>query len=144
MRLLNTKTLYLEDFLNDQIPQYAILSHRWQKEELSFKDMKAKYRSELSSKPGYAKVRAFSDVASQHGYRYCWVDTCCIDKRSSSELSEAINSMYRWYEAAAVCYAYLEDLPSQGTREEREAAFVNSEWFVPPVLSALKHLSLTK
>lgn len=132
MRLLNTKTLYLEEFLNDKIPEYAILSHRWQQEELSFKDMKRKYLAELPSKPGYAKVRTFSDVAYQRGYDYCWVDTCCIDKRSSAELSEAINSMYRWYEASAVCYAYLEDLPSQGTQTEREMAFVNSAWFVAP------------
>lgn len=139
MRLLNTKTLYLEEFLNDQVPKYAILSHRWQEEELSFKDMKRKYRDELFSKPGYAKVRAFSDVAYQRGYEYCWVDTCCIDKRSSAELSEAINSMYHWYEASAVCYAYLEDLQSAGTRKERETAFVNSEWLVAPVLPPLKN-----
>lgn len=52
--------------------------------------------------------------------------------------------MYRWYEASAVCYAYLKDLPSQGTRKEREKAFINSEWFVAPVLSPLQPLHLTK
>ncbi len=44
------------------------------------------------------------------GVRYIWIDTCCIDKSSSAELSEAINSMYRWYEESVVCYAYLEDV----------------------------------
>jgi hypothetical protein len=28
----------------------------------------------------------------------------CIDKSSSAEPSEAINSMYRWYQCAEICY----------------------------------------
>ena len=44
------------------------------------------------------------------GLSHAWIDTCCIDKSSSAELSEAINSMYTWYEVAQVCYAYLEDV----------------------------------
>ncbi|KAK4461563.1 HET domain-protein, partial [Cladorrhinum samala] len=39
-----------------------------------------------------------------------WVDTCCIDKTSSAELTEAINSMYMWYANSTVCYAWLSDL----------------------------------
>lgn len=38
------------------------------------------------------------------------IDTCCIDKRSSAELSEAINSMYKWYQGAKVCYAFLSEI----------------------------------
>lgn len=38
------------------------------------------------------------------------LDTCCIDKRSSAELSEAINSMYSWYENSLVCLVILEDV----------------------------------
>jgi len=34
------------------------------------------------------------------------------DKTSSVELSEAINSMYKWYQAATICYAYFEDIRS--------------------------------
>ena len=48
--------------------------------------------------------------AKRDGYKYAWVDTCCIEKNSSAELQEAINSMYRWYSEAAVCYAYLSDV----------------------------------
>ncbi|KAI6138370.1 hypothetical protein BKA82DRAFT_58501, partial [Pisolithus tinctorius] len=48
--------------------------------------------------------------AVKDGYEWLWIDTCCIDKRSSSELSEAINSMFRWYRDAQVCYAYLNDV----------------------------------
>lgn len=36
--------------------------------------------------------------------------SCCIDKTSTAELSESINSMFRWYQKAKICYAYLEDV----------------------------------
>jgi hypothetical protein len=41
---------------------------------------------------------------------WVWVDTCCINKSSSSELQEAINSMFSWYKSAPECYVYLEDV----------------------------------
>ncbi|KAK4234253.1 vegetative incompatibility protein HET-E-1 [Achaetomium macrosporum] len=63
-------------------------------------------------KAGYAKIAYACSQAERDGYRYVWVDTCCIDKRSSAEVSEAINSMFSWYQRAAVCYAYLEDVHS--------------------------------
>ena len=66
-------------------------------------------------------------LAEQHGYRWVWIDTCCIDKTSSTELSEAINSMYRWYEQAVVCYAYLYDVSSK--RFGPDSPFYSSEWF---------------
>ena len=49
-------------------------------------------------------------MALNDGWDWIWIDTCCIDKRSSAELSEAINSMYLWYREAQVCYAYLSDV----------------------------------
>ncbi|XXG94512.1 hypothetical protein Hte_000769 [Hypoxylon texense] len=52
----------------------------------------------------------FCSTARKHGFTYAWMDTCCIDKRSSADLSEAINSMYRYYRDAAVCFIYLEDV----------------------------------
>lgn len=43
------------------------------------------------------------------------MDTCCIDKKSSAELSEAINSMYGYYAESTHCYVYLEDIePAKG------------------------------
>jgi hypothetical protein len=62
-------------------------------------------------KSGYDKIKRCCEVASMDGFEYVWVDTCCIDKTSSAELSEAINSMYRWYGQAEVCYTYLSDVP---------------------------------
>ncbi|TBU43670.1 hypothetical protein BD309DRAFT_89836 [Dichomitus squalens] len=68
-------------------------------------------------------------VARAEGHRYIWIDSCCIDKTSSSELSEAINSMYGWYEEAEVCYAYLADVPPRATPHSKESPFGRSRWF---------------
>lgn len=106
MWLLNTRTLKLQYFLG-KVPKYAILSHRWQEnEELTFGDI-TEASIHLS---GYHKAKKFCEIAASEGFDYGWIDTCCIDKKSSAELSEAINSMYRWYRDSAVCYAYLMDV----------------------------------
>lgn len=90
MRLINTQTLTLHDFTGSNTPKYAILSHRWTDEELSFKEF-SKGRSK--DKKGYRKIVEFCEFLRRWGRGWCWVDTVCIDKRSSAELSEAINSM---------------------------------------------------
>ncbi|KAL2687094.1 hypothetical protein Neosp_004646 [[Neocosmospora] mangrovei] len=107
MRLLNTQTIAVETFGDDQIPSYAILSHTWEAEEVTFQDMEL---GKATSKKGWAKVKDSCSMARKNGFDYVWLDTCCIDKTSSAELSEAINSMYRWYQEAAVCYAFLADV----------------------------------
>lgn len=71
---------------------------------------------EAAKKPGFTKIKDTCNQAWLDGYLYVWIDTCCIDNRSSSELSEAINSMYKWYELAAVCYVYLVDLRCECSR----------------------------
>ncbi|KAI0372289.1 hypothetical protein BV20DRAFT_1064414 [Pilatotrama ljubarskyi] len=58
------------------------------------------------------KIRRCCTYALQEGYRYVWIDSCCIDKSSSAELTEAINSMFKWYQLASICYVYLEDVGS--------------------------------
>ena len=65
---------------------------------------------ELQQCKGYRKIKRFCKRAKADGHEWGWVDTCCIDTRSSAELSEAINSMYAWYEAAKKCYVYLFDV----------------------------------
>jgi len=109
MRLLRSADLAFEDFQNDCAPNYVILSHTWYKsqDEVTYQQMCA---GPDTSKPGYHKIRECARVARDNGYEYLWVDTCCIDKSSSAELSEAINSMYFWYSEAVVCYAYLSDV----------------------------------
>jgi hypothetical protein len=111
MRLLHTSDLILKDFLGADIPPYAILSHTWGEEEVLFADMN---NGNASVKKGFAKVKGCCAKAAQDGFEWVWIDTLCIDKTSSAELSEAINSMYRWYAMSAVCYAFLEDVSSEG------------------------------
>jgi hypothetical protein len=82
-----------------------------------------------SNKKGYDKIKRCCEVALSDGFKYAWIDTCCIDKTSSSELSEAINSMYRWYKTAAVCYVILSDVPSDEDYHLQSSAFRTSRWF---------------
>ena len=104
-------------FHDDETTDYAILSHRWIDDtEISYDEMddlanmKKGERDEIRGRAGYKKILDTCRQAQKDGYKWVWVDTCCIDKRSSAELSEAINSMYRWYRNAKACYAYLHDV----------------------------------
>lgn len=119
MRLINARTYKLEEFFSD-IPRYAILSHTWEDEEVSFQDFQD--LSTASQKRGFKKIRRACGQAIKDKLSYCWVDTCCIDKSSSAELSEAINSMFAWYRKAAICYVYLTDVQILGQ-------FSSSRWF---------------
>jgi ankyrin repeat protein len=105
----------------DSLPHYAILSHTWgpSNEEVTHQDL---LHGTGGEKAGYRKLSLCGRQAAQDGFQYFWVDTCCIDKTSSAELSEAINSMYSWYQAADVCYAYLADVESKD-------GFSTSKWF---------------
>ncbi|KAL4066286.1 heterokaryon incompatibility protein-domain-containing protein [Scleroderma yunnanense] len=125
---------------DDEAKDYAILSHRWIGKEVKYEEMvelatmNSQKRDEIRHRDGYKKILKSCAQAKKDGYKWLWVDTCCIDKRSSAELSEAINSMYQWYENSRVCYAYLHDvlgssLPTAGD----EGMYPNSngypEWF---------------
>ncbi|KAK5992162.1 Vegetative incompatibility protein HET-E-1 [Cladobotryum mycophilum] len=128
MRLLRTSTLEIEEFGYGQIPAYAILSHRWGKYELTLQDVKDRiwtkegFNHDISKLEAFKKVEQFCSRANADLFEHVWIDSCCIDKTSSAELSEAINSMYLWYYKAKICYAYLADVPSNST-------FERSEWF---------------
>jgi hypothetical protein len=143
MRLLNTSSLELHEFFESETPEYAILSHRWESGEVSFKDVTKKRNLEAA---GWTKIRKCCEFAWVRKRKWVWIDTCCIDKRSSAELSEAINSMYRWYQNAIECYAYLTDVlcgdedvefvasdrvsaGGRTMRAEVELSFRESEWF---------------
>lgn len=92
MWLINTATLKLEYFANHPIKQYAILSHRWEENEVSFQSWVARKDEKTQ---GVRKITRFVKLAAEHGFKYAWADTCCINKESSAELSEAINSMFK-------------------------------------------------
>ena len=125
MRLVNSSTLKLKDFIQDP-PAYAILSHRWEDEEVSLQDIAS---GQAPARKGYAKIERFCEHAAADGWEWCWIDTCCIDKTSSAELSESINSMFKWYEQSQVCYAYLSDVTGSGIHGSRSDRIENSKWF---------------
>lgn len=132
MRLIDTTTLILTEFFGANIPTYAILSHTWGPDEVSFQDFQNLGTARL--KAGFAKIEGTCIQALKDELGWCWVDTCCIDKTSSAELSEAINSMYAWYQNAKVCYAYLADIPNQVRIGETfidnpHTRFHASKWF---------------
>jgi hypothetical protein len=186
MRLIDVDTLELQSFTDNDVPQYAILSHTWGPDEVSYQELvwinriKAWSRSydqpsaststvSLSSqdeqsslimasmemllrgnwhsgatsgsmteedfleRPGYSKVVNAAREVRDLKHKWIWIDTCCIDKSSSAELQEAINSMYRWYQNAEVCLVYLGDVfrPSTDTNTASEfakAAFDSCRW----------------
>ena len=109
MRLLYVDNLELQTFY-DTIPPYVILSHTWGEQEVSFTDIQTPFAKSTTSKRGFEKIARCCKQAKTDGYDYAWIDTCCIETSSSSELSEAINTMFRWYKNSSVCYAYLSDV----------------------------------
>lgn len=151
MRLINVTTCRLESFTRD-IPPYVILSHMWgaDDDEVTFQEMVVEPEQRplsTTSQPGYEKVLKTCEIAKNsispqradeedsfyarrvHSnslvpeIQHVLIDTCCIDKSSSAELSEAINSMYRYYQDAVICFAYLSDMT------ENLRTFETSRWF---------------
>ncbi|KAK4448506.1 heterokaryon incompatibility protein-domain-containing protein [Podospora aff. communis PSN243] len=140
MWLIDTATLRLRSFTNAEGIKYAILSHTWGPEEVSFQDINAQGDAAMSKKGSAKIVEACRIARERYQLDYAWVDTCCIDKTSSAELSEAINSMFAWYKASTVCLVFLEDENAvfcqhegrpglvSGTREFRER-LGGARWF---------------
>ncbi|KAH7233782.1 uncharacterized protein BKA55DRAFT_580094 [Fusarium redolens] len=138
MRLLrvgNDGEFSLAEFVGDSIPPYTILSHTWGEdcEEVTFKDL---VEGTGKSKLGYEKIRFCGKQSANDNLQFFWVDTCCIDKSSSAELLEAINSMFHWYHNAAKCYAYLSDVSisdsvrnTLSSQQTWKTAFRHSRWF---------------
>jgi hypothetical protein len=125
MWLLETGKIELQVILDERTLQneggYAILSHTWGAEEVSFQDLRGP-RGIIQDFAGYKKIRRCCAQAASDGFKYVWIDTCCIDKTNSTELSEAINSMFAWYRNASECYTYLSDILSGSD-------FTTSKWF---------------
>jgi hypothetical protein len=187
MRLIDVETLGLRSFTDDCIPRYAILSHTWGADEVSYLELvwinrikalsgssdppsvssstitlinqdeqsntmlasmemllrdnwhpnttsSSRTEEDFMKRPGYSKIVNAAREVQDLKLKWIWIDTCCIDKSSSAELQEAINSMYRWYSNAEVCLVYLSDIarPNIGdTRTASEfarAAFQSCRW----------------
>ncbi|KAJ9160650.1 HET-domain-containing protein [Coniochaeta hoffmannii] len=118
MWLINARTLALEEVVNPEEYRYAILSHRWGRDEVGFHDMADLHRARRMT--GFHKIQMTCRKALEKGVPYAWVDTCCIDKTSSAALSEAINSMFRWYELSSFCFAHLFDLRRESVDLDEE------------------------
>jgi hypothetical protein len=135
MRLLEADaggSFSLTEFAPEQIPHYAILSHRWEadNQEVTLQDLT---NGEVSSKKGYRKIQFCAEQAKRDGLQYFWIDSCCIDKTNVTALSIAFQSMFDWYRDSAKCYVYLSDV-STGTSSQSpeilwESAFRQSMWF---------------
>ncbi|EUC28633.1 hypothetical protein COCCADRAFT_40879 [Bipolaris zeicola 26-R-13] len=138
MRLLKRDgngAIIIESFSNGLAPPYAILSHTWgqDSDEVTFADI---VNGNGERKAGYEKIR-FCDLQAQHdGLQYFWIDTCCINKDDKAELSQAIQSMFRWYQNAKACFVYLSDVRTKKRRFEEivdepdwQAMFRSSRWF---------------
>ncbi|KAM7192041.1 vegetative incompatibility protein HET-E-1 [Naviculisporaceae sp. PSN 640] len=115
MRLLNVDSQELDTFYDEGIPPYAILSHTWTRDrkhpEVLFEHMERPDRVHMLR---YGKIEQTCRLAKSRGLDWVWIDTCCIDKSSSAELSEAINSMFRWYTNSSICFVHLEDMGDEG------------------------------
>ncbi|RFN50421.1 het domain-containing protein [Fusarium flagelliforme] len=125
MRLLHSTCLKFAVFDGEDIPPYAILSHTWDSEEVTLSDMQ---QPEYQHLKGFAKIQGCCAQAAQEDLEWVWIDTCCIDKSSSAELSEAINSMFKWYQKADVCFVYLSDVPPLDPFLDRYL-FEKARWF---------------
>ncbi|KAF2847606.1 HET-domain-containing protein [Plenodomus tracheiphilus IPT5] len=149
MRLLHSTSLEFEVFYDEKIPPYLILSHTWEDDELQ--NLPFEPRSDpaivvalavasglnyhptlvdtIQARIGYSKILRSAEIARQKKLDYFWIDTCCIDKSSSAELQEAINSMHRWYQNSNICIVYLEDMPSgTPTNAKLSDGLTGSKW----------------
>lgn len=120
-----------EELRHQQRTPYVIISHVWRKKEVIYEDMVQFNKLEASKsreKPESAAkiVGACKTVLRYYNKKveHLWLDTVCIDKKDPTELSMSINSMYRWYKEAEVCFAYLDDYPTMEV-----PIFTQSKWF---------------
>lgn len=139
MRLLRTRTLDLEAFYDPGTrPRYAVLSHTWEPgRHLTYSDLAADPEHALSG-TGSELVRRACDVAQKLGHEYLWVECICVDGSSTAEVSEAVNSSFRWYQEASACLVYLADLPSEYPDDEtswRECRWWTRAWTLPELLA---------
>ncbi|KAI1260946.1 heterokaryon incompatibility protein-domain-containing protein [Xylariaceae sp. FL1019] len=131
MRLINTRTFTVHEFAGDSDKDYAILSHTWGHDECLFQDMGDIEHCER--RQGFRKIRYCCEQAVRDGLDWVWADSCCIDKTSTAELSEAINSMFRWYRQAIVCYVFLSDVVDAS--ELPQSCWFNRGWTLQELIA---------
>jgi hypothetical protein len=117
---------------DDEVPPYAILSHRWERDETQEVDFKDIVQGQGRDKTGFRKIAFCAKQAGRDQLKYFGMDTCCIDKSLHGEHQAAMNSMFRWYQRATRCYAYLADVSAEEQSTERtwQSSFEASQWFL--------------
>lgn len=125
MRLIEIETQQFREFAEFETPPYAVFSHHWSNNEVTYQTFEERKREAWTGQTnnGFEKVLGFSKFVSTHrpDIHFLWIDSCCINQWNAVELSEAINSMFRWYQRAVFCVAFLRDV----TRD----SWYNSVWF---------------
>ncbi|MCJ1390484.1 hypothetical protein MMC18_003343 [Xylographa bjoerkii] len=132
IRLLDATTHSIASYIDP--PSYAIISHVWLPPEIIHTDIiDPSIPLSTFSNPSHPKCISAGKILNScdtlirlyNGrVKHLWLDTICIDKKDLTELSTAINSMYKWYRYAEVCFVYLADYPSLSVRD-----FTHSKWF---------------
>ncbi|KAG2081427.1 hypothetical protein BD769DRAFT_1784146 [Suillus cothurnatus] len=102
----------------------VMLSHMWQGKEPLLHDIKDKVVYELNPVDGIVKLQSFCKTARDTGYRWAWIDTCCIDQSNNAELQKSLNSMFIWYRHSALTIVYLVDVPALS----KPGALARSAW----------------
>ncbi|KAJ9133713.1 hypothetical protein NKR23_g10575 [Pleurostoma richardsiae] len=137
MRLINAETRQLKEFFDEELPEYAVLSHTWGdiSEEVSLRDYAA---GMTEKKPGMRKIELALQQTRRDRLQWLWVDTCCIDRSSSADLSEAVNAAWRWFAESAACYVYLSDCSATndpGSKDFLRARWFTRSWTLPELLA---------
>ncbi|KAI4949152.1 hypothetical protein J4E91_005616 [Alternaria rosae] len=132
MRFVDTEFIQVRELEEGGPDKYAILSHTWGHGEVTYQDMRA---DSASGRIGYSKVKQACKIALELGYRYLWMDTCCIDKTSSAEVSQAINSMFQYYQEAEYCIAFLSDWDTASRDGLRKSRWFKRGWTLQELLA---------
>ncbi|KIK38026.1 hypothetical protein CY34DRAFT_415597 [Suillus luteus UH-Slu-Lm8-n1] len=140
---LLSSTLVHEDLrmerIKDVVATYfrcVTLSHRWEGKEPLLHDIQGKVVHELNSVGGIVKLQSFCKTARAAGYRWGWIDTCCIDQTNNVELQKSLNSMFLWYRTSALTMVYLSDVPPFSKPGSLARSAWNTRgWTVPEFLA---------
>lgn len=135
MRLLDSRTLQLRTFYGDDIPPYAILSHTWLQDEDEVTHAQIQDPENCRHMMEFQKIEYTCQQSIRDGLNHVWIDTCCIDKTNSTELSEAINSMFQWYSNSKVCYVYLTDISDQQNGNLMGSRWWSRAWTLQELLA---------
>ncbi|KAG2335876.1 hypothetical protein BDR05DRAFT_971340 [Suillus weaverae] len=104
--------------------RYVMLSHRWEGKEPLLHDIQGKVVYDLDPVGGIAKLQSFCATARDLGYRWTWINTCCIDQTNNVEVQQSVNSMFIWYHHSALTIIYLSDVPPSS----QPGALASSVW----------------